>query len=340
MFIKLDSAVLELLCCPLCKGELRFEKEALVCGECATQYPRRSVNVGGQSESTYDLRIQRPSYCIPKSSQVWKESQTDYEQWSHRQAEEEQLQTYLDEIESVREIYTEEFHVQGSVLDVGGHQGRLRHFLSRDRSPLYVSVDPFLHAFERIREQPNLLKAYPSLSEPCNFLVCRAEELPFVKNAFDWVHMRSVMDHFEDPYRAVKEAYRVLKPDGHLMIGLTIMERFVPPRLGLSTRLKLKYEQEGAAGVLRALGGKVSAALGRPGDSGEKDHHIFRFSHAELRDLLSAAGFAIEKEHWQKPPFNYCLYLAASARKGAVSGGLAGNAADSERAAPSLAGNP
>jgi hypothetical protein len=48
---------------------------------------------------------------------------------------------------------------------------------------------------------------------------------------------------------------------------------------------------------------------------GKRDHHIFRFTHAELKDLLSATGFTVNKEHWQKPPFSYCLYMGASANK-------------------------
>ena len=66
------------------------------------------------------------------------------------------------------------------------------------------------------------MKAYPCLIEPCNFLLAQAERLPFKNNSFDWVHMRSVLDHLEDPYVALKEAYRVLEPGGSLLIGLTV----------------------------------------------------------------------------------------------------------------------
>ena len=34
--------------------------------------------------------------------------------------------------------------------------------------------------------------------------------------------MRSDIDHFQDPYLALKEAHRVLKPNGMLLIGASI----------------------------------------------------------------------------------------------------------------------
>jgi ubiquinone/menaquinone biosynthesis C-methylase UbiE len=87
--------------------------------------------------------------------------------------------------------------------------------------------------------------------------------------------MRSVVDHFADPYLALKEAYRVLKPNGRLMIGLSIVE--LP--------------------------------------AGTEDDHAFRLSYNHLMDLLSLTGFAVEKERWQKPPWTYVIYLSARAAK-------------------------
>jgi SAM-dependent methyltransferase len=324
MFIKLDQKVIDLLCCPLCKAGViqSKDKEYFICTSCATQYPLRAVNVGNYTEQTYDFRIQRPSYCIPKSNKVWNESQKDYELNQKNQSSQDRLENYLAGIDSVNEIYTQEFHIRGAVLDVGGGQGRLRHFLSTQEVPLYISIDPYLQVFENIQRQPNLLKAYPSLTQPCNFLTARAEELPFVSNSFDWVHMRSVVDHFEDPYKAFKEAYRVLRPDGNLLIGLAIMEKLshtpTPKGISLQTRVRLKLEREGLVGLLRGAKSRLaglSRGQGQDQVVGKRDHHIFRFTHAELKDLLSATGFTVNKEHWQKPPFSYCLYMGASANK-------------------------
>jgi hypothetical protein len=49
--------------------------------------------------------------------------------------------------------------------------------------------------------------------------------------------------------------------------------------------------------------------------AGTEDDHAFRLSYNQLRDLLSLTGFSIEKEHWQKPPWTYVIYLSARAVK-------------------------
>jgi SAM-dependent methyltransferase len=315
MFTKLDQRVIDLLCCPLCKSRVIRGEKYFICASCATQYPQKPVNVGEHVEQVYDFRIQRPSYCVPEASVLWAEGQNAYESLHESQSSQDELGTYLDEIDSVTEIYTQEFKIQGSVLDVGGHQGRVRHFLSDREMPIYVSIDPFLDVFENIQSQPNLLKAYPCLSQPCDFVAARAEELPFIENSFDWVHMRSVIDHFEDPFFAFKEAYRVLKPNGRLMIGLAIMEKLSHARMPLLTRVKLKLERDGITGMMNAIKIRARRFVGSKGMDREEDHHIFHFRQEELKDLLSVTGFKVNKEHWQKPPFSFCIYLSASANK-------------------------
>ncbi len=312
MFIKLDEEVIDLLCCPFCKGPLKSEKDKFICNNCATLYPLISIRGGDSEEQIYDFRIHRPSYSIPKSIKQWDEKQKEYEKLHQFRSVIDHLQVYLDEIESVKEVYTLEFHIKGTVLDVGGLQGRLRTFLSDEEVPLYVSVDPFMNAFKNLQYQPNFLKAYPCLLQPCNFLACHAENLPFISNSFDWVHMRSVVDHFVDPYNAFKEAYRVLKPYGKLMIGLAIIEkRNKEVNDSLLARIRLKIKKEGIFAAFKAISNRITGCFKRKKNGG----HTFHFKYKELIDLLSITGFEIEKEHWQKPPFSYCIYLSATPAK-------------------------
>lgn len=311
MFMKLDKNAVDLLCCPLCKNDVFQREDHFWCSNCNSQYPRRSVNVGDHLEYVYDFRLHRPTYAVPQSMRVWDEGQREYELFHEGESAQDSIESYLDEIDSVKEIYTQEFHLNGTLLDVGGHQGRLRYYLSPQDVPLYISIDPFLEVFENIQFQSNLLSAYAGLSEPCNFIVARAEELPFVANSFDWVHMRSVVDHFEDPFKAFKEAYRVLKPNGNLMIGLAIME--------MITQLEAKTPTHAMGMLKQKIKGliRLAQAVRETFSKTEiaEDHHIFRLSHVELRDLLLVTGFTINKEHWQKPPFNYVIYLNASVDK-------------------------
>jgi SAM-dependent methyltransferase len=315
MFTHLMPHVVAMLRCPLCKAHLDRTDTGFFCPTCATAYPLRPVDVGSHTEPVADFRVARPAYCIPSSSQAWQAGQHEYESFHETGAARDELAEYRDEIAGVREIYQDEFALRGAVLDVGGHQGRVRQFLSAADREVYVSVDPLLAVFKGIERQRNLLIAYPSLAEPCNFLAARAEALPFASDAFDWVHMRSVVDHFEDPFLALKEAYRVLKPGGRVLIGLAVVERLSTANRGsLGARAVAKLRTGGRAGLLRAALRKSAGAIGIDLHNPD-DHHIFHLSYEQLADLLAVVGFRAEKVHWQRPPFDYCVYLSASVQK-------------------------
>jgi len=216
---------------------------------------------------------------------TWEEGQREFEKQMKAEYMRDNLQIYLDEIESVREIYTEVFHLSGKILDVGGCQGRLRHYLGLDTTG-YTSIDPMPFNLHALEDQPNLLKAYPCLttrlSYSCKFITGVAEDLHLFQNdTFDWIHMRSVVDHFENPLLAFREAYRVCKPGGHLLVGMAIMEK-------KKTTLKSLWDS-----------------------IFDPDMHIAHLTVEQLHDLYQQTGWKVAQEHWQKPPFDYCLYSCA-----------------------------
>lgn len=304
MHTKLDQEIVDILCCPMCKGAFEIANGEFICQSCAAKF------VISKKENILDLRVHYPEYCVPSGMKKWSDIQNGYDLYENTMLDHDNLKTYLNEIDTVKEVYGQEFDMRGKVLDVGGHQGRLRHFLDKKNVPLYVSIDPFIGIFQKIEECPNLLKAYPCLTEPCNFLAAHAERLPFKNNSFDWVHMRSALDHFEDPYLALKEAYRVLNADGRLMIGMTIsggkssMKR-EDSASSLMIKIKNKISRDGLIAFLKVA--LVAAKLKIKG----VDEHAFRLDYDSLMDLLNVSGFEITKEHWQKPPFSMCLYITA-----------------------------
>lgn len=313
MYVKLDTDIISILCCPLCKGPIEMINQKFICKNCATEYPSYSVKQGESEERIFDFRIHTPDYCLPGGLAKWSDMQKEHERDHFEQGKHDSLDKYLNEIDCVKEIYTEEFRIEGNVLDVGGAQGRLRHYLPKGNSSLYVSVDPFINVFQNLESQPNLLKAYPCLSDSCNFLSCYGENLPFVAGTFDWVHMRSVIDHFRDPHLALKEAYRVLKQGGMLLIGSTIYggksslkirDRDVVLRR-LISKATWKFKNEGIKSLSIAV-------IKRMLNKGHRlSYHTFYWNYEDLIDLLHVAKFTVVKEHWQKPPFSMCIYLGA-----------------------------
>jgi len=202
-----------------------------------------------------------------------------------------QKQDYFKEIEEVREVY-EDIPIEGRCLDVGGHQGRLRRFLLPGQE--YIICDPFLNAFDNLGRQPNLLKAYPFLLEPVNFVCCDAEFLPFSSSVFQTVHMRAVIDHLLSPELALNEAYRVLWSDGDLIVGLFV-----------------HGGKHGKPDIKSLAKEFVRATLVGAGIKRFKDYHIWHPSYKELTYLISACGFEIEKVHWQKGYNNTVCYVRA-----------------------------
>lgn len=65
-------------------------------------------------------------------------------------------------------------------------------------------------------------KAYTRLRNAFSFLAAMAEFLPFKKKSFDFVHMRSTLDHVQIPNLALTEAHRVLVNNGALLAGISI----------------------------------------------------------------------------------------------------------------------
>jgi len=66
-----------------------------------------------------------------------------------------------------------------------------------------------------------LVKEYFSLNnQKTNLLLADAENLPFQDNTFDLVYSWGVLHHTPDILKAIKEIYRLLKPDGNIIIML------------------------------------------------------------------------------------------------------------------------
>jgi ubiquinone/menaquinone biosynthesis C-methylase UbiE len=314
IYIKLDQEIIDILCCPLCKGPVIFGDQKFICKNCASEYSSYKIKQGKSEEGVFDFRVQRPGYCLPQGMASWSDIQRGWEDsYFERYSKRDVFEEHLSEIDSVKEIYTKEFNIKGRVLDVGGCDGRLRHFLKKDSTSLYISVDPLINAFQDFESHPNLLKAYSCLSEPCNFIACYAENLPFIAGTFDWIHMRSVLDHFYDPYIALKEAYRVLKPGGFLLAGLTVYGGKSSLKIEDSSFV-LRHLISSAICKLRVSGvkGFVEAAVKKMlNKKGWTTHHTFYWKYADLISLLHDTKFDVFKEYWQKPPLDMCVYLGA-----------------------------
>jgi len=95
-------------------------------------------------------------------------------------------------------------YAQGSVLDIGCGIANMPAYLSDFEQTLIAGSDPLS----------------PELDRNFSFYHGLAELLPWKDNSFDNVVIGTSMDHFLDPYRALDEAKRVLKPNGILLLWM------------------------------------------------------------------------------------------------------------------------
>lgn len=230
---------------------------------------------------------------------AWSEGQEEYERWeAGGTGYSGRVEAYRDEIEYDRPVY-ERFQLDGLVLDVGGGAGTLREFLSEDVR--YVSIDPFHRALHDIPQAK--AEAYSCLRSPCNFVAAMAEFLPFVEESFDWVHMRSMLDHVQVPDLAMLEAGRVLKPGGCLLVGMYVFG-------GKDGKWAIRD------GLKHFVKDYVLPAMGI---QRWRDHHTWHPTHDRLRTLVTNNGFEIVDEYWQPKWEGHVCYLLAR-KAGSLSG--------------------
>jgi ubiquinone/menaquinone biosynthesis C-methylase UbiE len=120
-------------------------------------------------------------------------------------------------------------HVKGkpkNVLDVGCGDGDLIEQLLKKCTQVCVGVD--MRTNLKQTPQKNIIKA-------------DAENLPFKDNYFDYVIMAAVLEHLPHPSEAIKEAFRVLKKDGYIII--TTPNPLYHKLTDIAAFLKLKYKE-------------------------------------------------------------------------------------------------
>lgn len=244
----------------------------------------------------------------------WSRTQDAYEDFLHEwRKENESIPGRMESVDDAfREVY-EQITLEGLILDVGGDIGTVVTQANLDPEA-YVSIDPLRVDFAAIeREFPRYFAHYRRSSRSC-MVQGSAEFLPVRDTYFDTVHIRECLDHFAAPHVALKEAYRVLRPTGMLVVGLALEGAF-QREIGEPERLRhhpmlMRLYRSGVA-TLKGYPRLFSmASHARDRLLGIQDHHIFHPTHQTLTALIEAAGFRIEKEVWQKAYHNVLFVQA------------------------------
>lgn len=118
---------------------------------------------------------------------------------------------------SLRRYYVDEFFERNlrmlpksaTVLDIGGKKAKKRGQFDIEKCPVnvkYANIDPITN--------PDYL--------------CDGSNIPVDSNSFDAVICSEVLEHVREPMLILKEAFRVLKPDGIMFICVPFLFRIHP----------------------------------------------------------------------------------------------------------------
>ncbi len=177
-------------------------------------------------------------------------------------------------------------HVKGKVIvDVGAGTGQSQcSFFRYPEKNTYFLIDPNIRLLH-----DQFIRVYPQLLETkINHILSHAEKLPFKDNSVDIVMSMASIDHFADYKAFIKEAYRILKKDGILLIYSHLD---VP----LSGRIlkKLKTLKLSVPVLFEILARKIFQISKRV----SVDDHTFHFHNSKpMEEEMKKAGFHISKK--------------------------------------------
>src|SRR6266581_6966026 len=255
--------------CPISKEPLTLSHDILT-APCGLKYCNGDLRVG----LDFSITWAKSQDTFKKYQRRWLSS-TEKSPGYHKSVDDE-----------VSDVYSA-IQLSGNVLDVAGGFGMVVKQACLDPET-YISVDALPFLWSDLEPYKSFCSHYSVCAQLCR-VPAYAEFLPILSGTMDVVHMRSCFDHLSNPNLALKEAYRVLKKNGTLVIGISLEGAYKKNTQGTYDAFKALVKRNW---ILREL---YEALF---------DHHLFHPTLPNLTDALDKSHFAIVQKVWQKAYFN------------------------------------
>ena len=135
----------------------------------------------------------------------WELFARKFKQDKHKLSEYWEKYRYLPDIQSICKIGAE-----SEVLDVGCGICTVLHCVDGRR----FGIDPLADELTKIYTYPEGISIKKGFGE----------NIPFADGSFDVVFCSNALDHTEDPQKTITEIHRVLKPHGHFVLTVELLE--------------------------------------------------------------------------------------------------------------------
>ena len=180
------------------------------------------------------------------------------------------------------------------ILDVGCGEGRHIFGSLHEYTDAYcVGLDQDIPSLNKCKEGFEFFKELNS--GPTVFMQGSVYSLPFDDSTFDLVICSEVLEHLEDYHAAIKEIYRVLKPEGKFLASVP---SYWPEKICWSL----------SSGYQNMPGGHVRIFKKRQVIN-EISNHGFKYNYAERFHGLHSAYWCLRCLFWSTQDLNYFVRI-------------------------------
>jgi len=132
-----------------------------------------------------------------------------------------------------------------------------------------VALDLSMQALTFVRSRLQELEAGREALKGFACLQSIGEQLPFADGSFDFILLSEVVEHLEEPHMSIREASRVLRPGGRLLVTTPNYRSFWPVMEWTVDRLNMAPKMGG-------------------------EQHISKFYPSTLYSLMTESGLGVE----------------------------------------------